>query len=513
MKAVFLLVLMGICGPVIAQEYFQTALQQGSYTVGFKSATYYDLGRPAIAEQSINKNGRAVSLDIWYPATIKNGARPMTFSEYINPFSVMINPAPVTEKTKKESLRLANFFLSQIGGDSVLFKQHLPDLLRTPVHAYLNAPFKPGAYPVLIYPESAYLSNILCEYLASHGYIVICVSRYGTLSAEFEWQNVRGIEGLVLDCQFTLAEVKKEFRLNDPPIALMGVGMNASAGLAWMMRNPTIDALVSLEGGILTGYEYMLIQKSPFFDVTRASKPMLVFYSPHEAVNPLLIDNYKYADRHMMFMPAMKEFYYLNYGVWESTIKNILGPAPGDTRKGFETVAQYTLQFLNWQLKGSEDGKAYLAKTPQQHNVPASMAEYSLKHAALIPPSQIELEQILSKDGFSALKEEVKKYLQNDKQAFTYEVFFSLGQQLLTSKKYEHGVQWASLFQESYPAATAAYTIAGRCNLELGNKEAALKMYTQALQLLEGDVFLDQAGKNQLKPAIEARVEQLIVKR
>jgi hypothetical protein len=145
----------------------------------------------------------------------------------------------------------------------------------------------------VIYPENPNLNNILSEYLASYGYIVVSVSRHGTLDAEFEWQNVRGIETLVQDCQFALAAIKKEFKIKDDDVAVMGTGMNASGGLAWMMRNPLIDALVSLEGGILTGYEYGLIQKSPYFDIHSVDRSILGMHSPHESVDPKLIERYK----------------------------------------------------------------------------------------------------------------------------------------------------------------------------------------------------------------------------
>jgi hypothetical protein len=252
----------------------------------------------------------------------------MVYAEYVDEVSRMINPQDVTKKTRMKSVQEMNLTISQLGGDTLLLKQHIPAFLGETVGVYKNAAYHEGSFPILIYPESPNFNNILCEYLSSYGYIVVSISRHGTFDADFEWQNVRGIETLVRDCQFALTVIKKEFKLQDEPVAVMGTGMNASAGLAWLMRDPTIDALLSLEGGITTGYEYGLIQKSPYFDISRVDRPMLVMHSPHESVNPALIEHYKYAPRYIVSLPQMSEFYYLNFGVWEKTIPGYLGLLP-----------------------------------------------------------------------------------------------------------------------------------------------------------------------------------------
>jgi hypothetical protein len=408
-----------------------------------------------------------------------------------------------------KAVQQMSFHLSQLGGDSMLLKKHIPALLAENVNAYKNAAYHEGTFPILIYPESPNFNSILSEYLASYGYIVVSLSRHGTLDAEFEWQNVRGIETLVQDCQFALTVIKKEFKIKDGIVATVGTGMNASAGMALMMRDPSIDALVSLEGGILTGYEYGLIQKSPYFEIYQVNRPMLVIHSPHESVNPKLIERYKYADRYMISLPQMREFYYLNFGVWEKSIPGILGPAPGDTKLSYEWMAQYTLYFLDWKLKQGYHGKTFYENKPETNGVVPSMLEYSFIPALDVPPTVKELLALNRAKGFSTMLEEVKKYQQQDSTAFAFETYVSVGQQLMTDKKFEDGARWAENFQELYPTATSAFTIAGRCYLELGNKTGAIAMYSNALKLLPSDTYLQPSDKDYLKDAIQNRLKQL----
>jgi tetratricopeptide (TPR) repeat protein len=292
-------------------------------------------------------------------------------------------------------------------------------------------------------------------------------------------------------------------------VAAMGTGMNASAGLAWMMRNPSIDALVSLEGGIITGYEYGLIQKSPYFDIYRVDKPLLVMHSPHEHVNPKLIEHYKYADRYVISLPQMREFYYLNFGVWEKTIPGILGPAPGDTKLSYEWMAQYTLYFLDWKLKQGHHGISFYESTPERHGLSSDFLTYEFLPALDVPPTLNELLVLNQSEGFPAMMNEVKKYQQQDSTAFAFDTYVSIGQRLLTEKRFEDGARWAANFQELFPTAASAYTIAGRCYLELGKKTDAIAMYSNALRLLPSDSYLQPSDKDYLKGAIEARLQQL----
>lgn len=433
----------------------------------------------------------------------------MTYAEYVDEVSRMINPQDVTKKSRMKGVQQMNLHLSQLGGDSLVLKKHIPALLAEEVNVYKNAAYHQGDFPILMYPESPNFNSILSEYLASYGYIVVSISRHGTLDTDFEWQTVRGIETLVQDCQFALTVIKKEFKQRDEAVAVMGTGMNASAGLAWMMRDPTIDALVSLEGGILTGYEFGLIQKSPYYDVYRVDRPMLIMHSPHETVDPKLIEHYKYADRYVISLPQMREFYYLNFGVWEKTIPGILGPAPGDTKLSYEWMAQYALYFLDWKLKQGHHGKSFYNEKPEAHGVAADLLTSAYIPAIDVPPTLKELLALNRADGFQKMLEEVKKYQQQDSAAFAFETYVTIGQQLMADKKFEDGAKWAANFQEFFPTATSAFTIAGRCYLELGNKTDAIAMYSNALKLLPTDNYLLPSDKDYLKGAIENRLKQL----
>jgi hypothetical protein len=53
----------------------------------------------------------------------------------------MINPQDVTKKTRTKASQQMSLNLSQLGGDSMILKKHLPALLAENVNAYKNAAF------------------------------------------------------------------------------------------------------------------------------------------------------------------------------------------------------------------------------------------------------------------------------------------------------------------------------------------------------------------------------------
>ena len=211
----------------------------------------------------------------------------------------------------------------------------------------------------------------------------------------------------------------------------------------------------------------------------------------------------------MISLPQMREFYYLNFGVWEITMPGILGTAPGDTKLGYEWMARYTLFFLDWKLKQGYHGKTFFETRPEDHGIPQGLLEVSFIPGLEVPPTLKELLALNQTEGFPRMLEEVKKYQQQDSSAFAFETLVTIGQQLMTEKKFEDGAKWAANFQEFFPTAASAYTIAGRCYLELGKKTDAIAMYSNALRLLPSDNYLQPSDKDYLKGAIENRLRQL----
>jgi hypothetical protein len=477
-------------------NYFDTKLEFGTYPVGFKTLLTYDLSRPAVAEQnSSEKGGRFMQVNVWYPAK-KIVASAMNFREYINLLSLQ------TEKNVYNSFSSAEkqFFTNtaELKGDTILLRKHFIALAHSKTKAFKNAPTAEGAFPLVIFSDFASNQSIICEYLASHGYIVLSTPLKGTYKAGFDY-SIAGVESGIADLQFALSVVRKEFRVKQS-FTVMGLGIGATVALGLQMRNPDVCGVISLEGGITTGFEFNLIRQSPYFNNERIDKPILVIHAPHPDVKPELTDAYKYADRWLINFPQNSEFYFLNFGIWEATMKGIIGKAPGDTKTSFEAASVYVLHFLNTVSKKDK----FLPL-----NFDRSIAAATYKQAVPIPPSVKELIASIENEGVVPSENLYKRRKEKDPEPVPFTSFYQVAEHLIVQRDFSNAADWTALFKEAFPSSAIPWVMSGRCQLELNNKAIAKEYYEKALSLLPGDDTLSQGEKDYYRPVIEKRIETL----
>lgn len=369
----FIFFLSGCLGMMVlnlnAQGVFQSDLVYGKYPVGFKAVQTIDYTRASLLSGPKQAAGRAIQLYIWYPAE-KANTNPLLYHDYL---ASRFGPT--------QAIR-AGFFhsVAELGGDTTLFQGVFPKMAQSKTKAYREAKIASGQFPLIIFPDQVHLQNILCEYLASWGFIVVSPVIQGPFTEPMQYDPA-GIETGVADMQFALGYLRKNFPVQRN-FAVMGLGFNATLALALQMRNPDVKALISLEGGITTPFEEELIERSPYYNVERCTAPILVIHAPHPDVKPELVDKYKYAERVFQFYPQSSEFYFLNFGIWERHLKNILPKANrGNTWQSFTHAAQSIQWFLNWKLKQDEKARMALFNTTEAKELVST----SLKAAAGLP--------------------------------------------------------------------------------------------------------------------------------
>lgn len=348
-----------------AQDVFQSDLAYGKYPVGFKAVQTTDYTRATLQPGKPQSAGRAMQLYIWYPAEKANTSQ-VLYRDYL------------AYRFGQTQATRAGFFhsVAELGGDTTLFQAIFQKMAQSKTKAYREAKIAPGQFPLIIFPDQVHLQNLLCEYLASWGFIVVSPVIKGPFAEPMQYDPA-GIETGVADLQFALGYMRKNFPVQRD-FAAMGLGFTATLVLALQMRDPDVKALISLEGGITTPFEEELIQRSPYYKVERCTAPMLVIHAPHPDVKPELVDKYKYAERVFQFYPQSSEFYFLNFGIWERHLKNILPKANhGNTWQSFTHAAQSIKWFLNWKLKQDEPAKMALFNL----NEPQDIVNTSVKAA------------------------------------------------------------------------------------------------------------------------------------
>lgn len=357
--------------PLEAQDVLSNDLVYGQYAVGFKTIQTIDYTRApfSVGSKIPNSAGRPMQLHIWYPA-VKTTLVPMLYRDYL------ALRFPQTQAIKAGFMQS----VAELGGDTSLFQPIYPQLLQSKTLARKEAKIAPGQFPLLLFPDQVHLQHHLCEYLASWGFIVVSAGIQGTFSSPMEY-TAAGIETGVADLEFALGYLRKNYPVKRH-FAAMGIGFSATLALALQMRNPEMQAMISLEGGITTPFEEALIQRTPYFDLKRVTAPLLVIHAPHPDVKPELVDKYKYAERIFQSYPQSSEFYFLNFGLWERHLKNILPKANhGNTWQSFAQAAQSIQWFLHWKLNQQEKARAALLRNDE----PVEIVQTTVKAALPLP--------------------------------------------------------------------------------------------------------------------------------
>lgn len=481
-----------------SQTFFSTDLSYGTYVSGFKEMRLTDWSRPSFsASNGEEPTGRDMTIYIWYPSSSFK-AEQMSYGDYVD--------CSLPDKRRKNNEARRSLFvqaLAQLSGDTSLLLPVLDHLLATRTRAVRNGMMASGRFPIIFFPDRPLVQSIMCEYLASHGYIVVSPVLKGSFSDAGEY-NLRGIETAVSDLQFALGYIRQNFRTNKL-FAVMGLGFNASHLLAWQMRQQDIRAYISLEGGVTTGFEEQLIEGSPYYDLQRVTASMLIIYAPHPDVNPSLTYKYKYADRIYQYYPQCSEFYFLNFGIWEREIKSIFPKAnKGNTWKSFEVAAMSAKKFLDLTLKSQTSMMTSLTQP-----VPEVMdARY--ERANLLPPPVEELYQLILEKGINEAERLYHERRKNDKQPFPFTSFYQVAQLLIQSKAFNDLLVWAQLYADSYPDSAIPYTVWGRSLLELGRRQEASEQYKKALQLVDADANLSIQEREGYRAAIKERLRETI---
>ena len=197
-----------------------------------------------------------MQINVWYPARADRRASAMRFGDYVHLLAQQLEFGPLNTERKQQGETKFVEQPAELGGNTAALKTALPVILGLDMGAIRNAPAIKGTFPLIVFPDyrAPATNSIMCEYLASHGFVVATTSVKGTYEAELD-VALTGIETIATDIAFVIGTLKTLPMVDSQRLALMGVGITASGCLALLTRNPQVDALISLDGGIPTSFE------------------------------------------------------------------------------------------------------------------------------------------------------------------------------------------------------------------------------------------------------------------
>ena len=334
--------------------------------VGFTLLETRDQTRPAFEPGVPAARGRAVRIWLWYP-TGASDAKTISFGRYaeLNDGDFALGEG-ATEKGDFAAGPLARS----------LSPEELAALLATRTRAIENAPASGARSPLIVlgqglYYESPIAHALLAEFLASHGFVVATCPLVGPRSRLIDLDGEH-LETQVRDLECVIAEARRRSDVDEEKLGVFGFDMGGMSALILAMRRPDVDAMATLDAGILYPHPSGIPASSPHYDPARFRIPWLHATRASAVSDPdasgSLFESAVHAERWLVLVEGMLHRDFTSFALIEGK-RPVTGywPEALDERAGrHAAVAALVLRFFRAFLAEDEGAHDDLLADPAE---------------------------------------------------------------------------------------------------------------------------------------------------
>jgi hypothetical protein len=350
-------------------------LAQGSHGVGFRLMQEKDPSR------SFQGRARPIRIYLWYP-TGKTTGPAMSFHDYAD--------LSVRDVSSDQGVGVGTEGIDpSLPIVSALSEEGLARLMGERLRAVRDAEPEEAQFPLIVFGqgidfESPLTHVVLCEYLASHGYVVATNPLRGVHS-RLSGVEVLDVEAQVRDMEFTWGRTRQLPFVDRARTGLAGFDLGGISALLMQMRNPEVDALATLDCAILFESRLSVPHQSPDFNPDRLRVPWLHMVSAIYVRRDLpdlqtrsLFARAKYSDSYLIWIEDVEHANFTGYSMMKLE-RPLRGwrPFKDNARPVYETVCRYVRNFFDAHLRGEQAAMAFLRKEPED-NAPAGVT-FSVK--------------------------------------------------------------------------------------------------------------------------------------
>ena len=472
---------------------FHFSEKPGPHSVGLKVVEQYDysriyrratdeLGKPYHGERA-----RPIQTLIWYPAQAAGSAKPMNVGDYGN--------LTATE---------TSFGSPRMSADAKTWIDGMKPTLATPMWAVRDATPAPGRFPVVIYAPSfsamSWENADLCEYLATHGYVVVASPDMGVATRDMT-DDVAGINAQARDISFLIGYAQTLLNTDLSKVAVAGFSWGGISNLFAAARDSRIDALIALDGSMR--YYAGLVKQAGDVHPEQMTIPLLYFaqgeitledqarYFTDASKNdgPNVLNAWTHGDLvtiHMLGLTHTEHssMYQRNEDAWKHYSEVRKGDYDReDGITGYAWIARYTLQFLDAYLKQDPTAMSYLKKTPVENGVPRHFMTVNYRAAKGVPVSFDGFRSELGRQGFDHAPE-IYAAMQKEKSDFKLDqrAIYSWSEELMSDNHLAEAIALRKLNVQIYPDSSGAYFDLGEAYAKSGERQLAIESYKKSLE-------------------------------
>ncbi|RCR69928.1 hypothetical protein DUE52_08810 [Larkinella punicea] len=340
-------------------------LSYGFYQVGFRTEQQVDSTRSYQPDRGIPY--RPLSIHIWYPARKASTENLMPYRTYIG------------LETQREgfvttdSNQVRAFCTNLVGGYrqyATTFMKNLTvsvdDILLAPTKAVYNAAPVHRKFPVILYAPSlskpANQNHMACEYLASHGYVVISAASAGK-HGQTMTKDTAGIMAQVRDLEYIMAQAYQLPAVDTSRVGTFGFSWGSMATVIYQMRNPNVKALACWDGS--TEYQdYDLIKTVSGYNPAQLTGPYLYLCNQNEDWSTFpFFRSLANTTKHLYRLKKLEHAEFTAYWSFYASIK----PTTNYQTDSYRAVCHYTLSFFDAYLKDNKKAKRVLQNSSEEN--------------------------------------------------------------------------------------------------------------------------------------------------
>jgi dienelactone hydrolase len=511
MRIIQTIVLFLVAGLCQAAPNFSFPNAPGPHPVGLKVVLQYDYARayrseidPVTGDARKGERARPIQTLVWYPAS--RSGKTMVYGDYLR----LIGSEDDFTRTDEQVRAISNEYIrdnyaSESGAEQA------QEELAAHMRAQRDAAPANGKFPVVIYAPSisapAAENADLCEYLASHGYVVIASPSFGPHSREMP-NDLEGAETQAADIAFLTAYAHTLPQADSGKVAVAGYSWGGLANVLVAARDSRIKALVNLDGSVR--YYPELVAASKYVTPLSVHVPMLFVAQRPISLEQVaergkppasFLNQMKYSELYKLTMHPMEHFAFSSTYLRFATDKRYNQYPRAEVIRAFGWTATYVLNFLDAYLKQDAAAKTFLNAPLVQNGIPAFAATMEVRKAAGEAPSLGALAGELSRRGFEHAPD---AYQAMHAQDATFELkenaLNEWGYLLLRAGEPRKAVAIFKLATDLYPTSANTFDSLAEACRRAGDKQGAIASYQHLLQL-------DPKNANAQQRLDELRVE------
>ncbi len=481
-------------------------LQPGPHAVGFKTVEKYDYSRAFRSKFDYfgtlqeGERARPIQICIWYPAKPSPDATTMVLGEYVFPIPDDPDFFALISNLQQRELQFLGGLLRNRG--------LMLDIMSLKMGAFRNAEPDSGKYPLIIYHptlQQSYSENsVICEYLASNGYIVATSHSIGTTTLN-PAPDAGDLETLIRDKEFIYGFMRNFTYVDTDKLGLLGYGFGGSTALLMQMRNSDVEAVISLDGAFTDSLYFDFAEQNPYFDIKRMYVPFLQICSDVDSTfNLNLFKSLKYAPRYSLVLNDLPSVNFTHYGLIAGLVMDSTGTPLEIIKQAYTTLCYYTLNFFDAYLNKNEVSRKIIDSQPAD----PGFISYEFFDSMDLPPTNEQFMAIIRQRGAAPAEEIYNRFQKSDPGSITFPeaTFNAIGYQFLQTNRIDDAIIIFRMNADTYPNSANCWDSFADAYNARGDRETALKCYSKVLEVLPSD----PSNNEQLKQVIRTNAENAL---